>query len=86
MAKPHKGRIANWVKFTVDPSYGLGYVIIGDWLDDPRPIKPTTPTGRGMELMTSYVVAHDEATGEIETRNSRYTLVGGKCAYVEDTD
>jgi hypothetical protein len=25
---------------------------------------------------TSYVVAHNKTTGEIETRNSRYTLIG----------
>lgn len=65
--KPHYGRIETWYKSYCGPK-GLGYFIIGRFLDHPR-----------FALLnghTSYVVKHDEYTGEIETRNSRYTLVG----------
>jgi len=44
----------------------LGYLIEGDFLDHPF------HRGRGH---TSYIIAHDEVTGEVETRNSRYRLV-----------
>lgn len=64
--KPHKGEIKYWTKVECDAP-GLGYIITGRFMDHPR-----------FAMMwghTSWVVAHDEKTGEIETRNTRYTLV-----------
>lgn len=66
--KPHKGRIENWYKAETHPDYGLGYYIRGRFVDHPQ--------FAGETGHTSYIVAHDKDTGEIETRNSRYTLVG----------
>ncbi len=66
--KPHLGRIENWCKQECDLKYGLGFVIVGRFLDHPR-----LALKHGH---TSYIVSHDEKTGEIETRNSRYKLVG----------
>lgn len=67
LGKPHHGRIQNWHKQPCG-DHGLGYMIMGTLLDHPTiPVKHTN---------TSYVVKHDEATGEIETRNSRYRLIG----------
>lgn len=65
--KLHHGRIVNWTKASLTKK-GLGYVIFGKFLDHPR--------YTGIDGHTSYVVTHDEAMGEIETCNSRYTLVG----------
>lgn len=65
--KPHKGSIKNWFKY--DSDKGLGYLIRGEFVD--HPAFAGLPDGH-----TSYVISHDEKTGEIETRNSRYTLVG----------
>jgi len=66
--KPHHGRIENWHKEGCDGHGGLGYLIMGTLLDHPHiPVKHTN---------TSLVLKHDAATGEIETRNSRYRLVG----------
>lgn len=65
--KPHKGKISNWAKRETISQKGLGYYIIGKFVDH--------PDFAGDFGHTSYVVAHDEVTGEIETRNSRYTLV-----------
>jgi hypothetical protein len=66
--KPHYGRIANWTKVHLT-DHGLGYIVYGTFLDHPR--------WKGVDgIHTSAIVTHDEATGEIETRNSRYTLVG----------
>lgn len=65
--KPYFGRITDWRKAPAVSGNGLGYVIEGRFLDHPL-IK-----GLGH---TSWVVKHDMNTGEIETRNSRYTLVG----------
>lgn len=63
-AKPHCGRIKGWSK---EPcSGGLGFLIVGDFLDHPR------FRGQGH---TSAVVSFDEAAGTVETRNSRYQLV-----------
>lgn len=74
--KPHKGEITNWFKqFYPRPVIGgefegtLGYLIRGTFMDHPQ--FGHTPFGH-----TSMVVKHDEETGEIETLNSRYTLVG----------
>jgi hypothetical protein len=62
MEKPHRGAIKNWRR---EYRIGSGYVIIGEFVDN-----------AGQRKTTSYVLKHDEATGEIETRNSRYTLLG----------
>lgn len=65
--KPHRGRITNWFRFP-NVTDGLGYTIIGHFEDHPGL--------KGRREKTSYVVAFDEKTGEIETAHSRYTLVG----------
>lgn len=68
--KPHRGTMKNWFKeYWGCEGYGLGYMIRGEFVDHPE--YAGCPNGH-----TSYVVAHDEATGEVETKNSRYTLVG----------
>ena len=64
--KPHKGRISNWTKVEYFPDTGK-YFIRGRFVDH--------PSFAGERGYTSYLVKHDEMTGEIETRNSRYTLV-----------
>lgn len=63
--KPHKGRISEWriIKFG-----NAGAIVNGRFLDHER-----FATKRGH---TSHIVKHDEATGEVETENSRYILVG----------
>lgn len=64
--KPHHGRIAFWTK----AGTAKAYWIVGKMLDHPN-------LGRnGGYQRTSLVVKHDKDTGEIETLNSRYTLVG----------
>jgi hypothetical protein len=65
--KPHMGRIERWYKLPCTNS-GLGYIICGHLID--------RDGYRGNEGHTSYVVSRCQACGEIETRNSRYTLVG----------
>jgi hypothetical protein len=60
--KPHKGTIDNWYKLPVQGRT----VIIGDFVDHPE--------FAGKQGHTSYIVKHDKETGEVETRNSRYTL------------
>lgn len=64
--KPHKGSLKNWYKYEID-AYG-GYVIEGTFVGHPQ--------FNGLFGHTSFVLSHNEETGEIETRNSRYTLVG----------
>lgn len=64
--KPHKGRIKDWFKYECDAKGG--YIIRGRFVDHPE--------FAGLAGHTSLVLSHDEATGEIETRNSRYTLIG----------
>ena len=65
--KPHYGKITNWCRYPA--SQGLGYGIdVGRFEDH--------PIFKGQGGWTSFVVSHDETTGEIETKNSRYTLVG----------
>lgn len=68
--KPHHGRITSWFRDRNVTDRGLGYVIIGKFMDHPTLGKDDSP------CHTSCVLAHDDATGEIETLNSRYTLVG----------
>lgn len=69
--KPHKGSIKSWSRYPWDG--GLGYVIRGLSVDHPQ--------FAGDYIRTSYVVKHDEATGEVETRNSRYSLIGPEVVY-----
>lgn len=63
--KPHYGRIDRWFKSEI----GTSHIIRGVALDHPQ-------FANAPGFHTSAVISHDEATGEIETRNSRYTLVG----------
>ncbi len=58
--KPHKGRITDWI-IAGGRCFGRS---------------ESHPQFAGMDIRTSTVLKHDEETGEIETRNSRYTLVG----------
>lgn len=65
--KPHKGSINNWTKKLIPKSegdYGLQFKIVGVPIDHPQ---------YQWALQTSYVVAQEG--NEIETRNSRYTLL-----------
>lgn len=64
--KPHKGKIKGWSKLKVAGAEGLGYLIVGQFVDHPE--------FAHMSGHTSWVVKHEGA--EIETRNSRYTLEG----------
>lgn len=63
--KPHKGRISGW---WISPAQeeGLEFRVFGTFLDHP---------GIRGDGYTSCVVKYDTVTGEIETKNSRYTLV-----------
>lgn len=63
--KPHLGKIKGVAIHNTDK--GLGFLVYG--------VFDGHPNFDGMYGHTSYVVAHDEETGEIETRNSRYTWV-----------
>lgn len=68
--KPHKGSIESWFKYKVDGNGG--YIIRGRFVDHPQ---------FAMEFgHTSLVLSHNEESGEIETRNSRYTLIGAASA------
>lgn len=60
MTKFHWGEITNWRKKPI----GEDREIIVGLMDG------------YMEVMTSVVVSHDETTGEVETRNARYKLIG----------
>lgn len=66
MEKPHKGKIHRWYKVK-GTNKGLGYRIAGEHEN-------------GSWIFTSYVVLHhtslESPNQEIETRNSRYTLIG----------
>lgn len=66
--KAFKGSIKNWSKRHCCPDHGLGYIIEGEFVDHPR--------FAGAYGHTSWVVSHDPSTGHIETRNSRYVLLG----------
>jgi hypothetical protein len=75
VVKPHNGTIRNWYRAHFDKAetenyykedVGLGYMIRGKFLDHPY--------YAGQFGHTSWVMSFDEETGEIETRNSRYTL------------
>lgn len=65
--KPHHGDIYGWRKLPyrgLTSSYNVAGLFKGH------------PTYDGKYGFTSLVLSHDEATGEIETKNSCYTLVG----------
>lgn len=66
--KPFNGTITNWRRVDCQREHGLGWVVKGRNTDH--------PTDRRPDITTSEVVAFNEATGEIETANSRYRLVG----------
>lgn len=66
MAKSHKGKIEHWFKMPC--LGGLGWRACGMSIGHPE--------FDGSNIRTSYVLNHDQQTGEIETRNSRYTLIG----------
>lgn len=66
--KPHNGTITGWRRVDCQREHGLGWFVEG-WNGD-HPTKPPA------DITTSEVVAFDESTGEIETANSRYRLVG----------
>lgn len=79
MDKPHKGCIANWNKvmrnsMTWDVSASnpeganKGYDIIGLFIDN-----PDFGTAKSR---TTLVLTHDEETGEIETTDAFYRLLG----------
>jgi NTP pyrophosphatase (non-canonical NTP hydrolase) len=64
--KPHKGKIKDWHR---EPALKKGrFIVVGTLVDH--------PDFAGNQGYTSYIVALDEQTGELEARNSRYTLVG----------
>jgi hypothetical protein len=60
MDKPHKGKITDW--------FNNQSVIMGLFIDHPE--------YHGMMGHTSQLLYQNFETGEIETMNSRYTLVG----------
>ena len=69
--KPYKGSIKDWYVFYPSPQWKpqeLGYVIKGTFVDH--------EDFAGEQGGTSWVVEHDEGSGEIETLNSRYNLIG----------
>lgn len=80
--KPHKGSLANWWKQHFDraetesfygENSGLGFIIRGTFINHPR-------FGYSSGSSTSWVISMGEpdekGDREIETRNSRYTLIG----------
>ena len=77
MTKAHMGTITRWRRVPLEGEFrgiGLGYRIAG-WGDRYLPAE-----SHRNAITTSVVAAHDEATGEIETWNSRYTLDGPEAA------
>lgn len=66
--KPFKGRINNWnfVVFSEPTEEHLGFVVRG--------IPSGHPEFKDF-IRTSLVVKYDEATGAVETLNSRYQLL-----------
>lgn len=63
--KPHMGKIVDWYERPCGEEHGLGYMIVGRSVDHPR--------FAGEMFHTSFVV--ERVGNEIETNNSRYTLV-----------
>ena len=69
-SKPHKGRLVCWFK----EKYPDGYTIVGlhiDHLEFPE----------GHFIQTTRVVSIEG--DQVETRNSRYTLIGDEKSYPE---
>lgn len=70
--KPFKGSIKNWWKQYPAKEWwgteGLGYMICGTFVDH--------EWFAGKDGHTSFVILHHEDTGQIETLNSRYLLIG----------
>lgn len=64
--KPHEGIITNWSKYETHTKLGLGFTVCGMFVSHSQ--------FHGEYGRTSFVIKHDEVTGEIETHNSRYTL------------
>lgn len=64
MPKPHLGAISDW-RFSIAKK---GFVVFGVFDEASKKAK------HAMYGHTSRVLFHNEATGEIETLNSRYTL------------
>lgn len=72
ISKPHRGRIVNWTASKIAGPFGSRLaVIVGQ-----TPDHPDAPVGHTFPIITSAVILHDDRSGEIETVNSRYTLVG----------
>lgn len=71
--KLYNGTISNWRKVEFNKTRypdlpdNLGFVIQGTSRGHPKGFK---------NIRTSPVVKHNKQTGEIETLNSRYSLVG----------
>lgn len=73
MEKPHNGDLFFWRRTPFNKDVyslpeNLGYVITGS--------KSRERLSLGTYWQTSAVVKHNEETGEIETLNSRYQLIG----------
>ena len=66
--KPHYGNLTNWYKLPCPTTGGLGYRIVCYFEDH--------PWFKGMTGMTSEVYVFGDNSREIETKNSRYTLIG----------
>lgn len=66
--KPFNGTITNWRRVKCQREQGLGWFVTGRNADH--------PTKAPADITTTEVVSFDAATGEIETVNSRYRLVG----------
>lgn len=66
--KPHKGRLKDWRTVPWRGAIGLGYLIEGTTMDH--------PVFKGRRICTSPVVKREG--NEIETCNSRYTLMQEK--------
>ena len=72
-AKIHWGEITHWQAIPAPGGPGLGYRVSGRF-----DVERSRSLGRAGPAYghTSLVLAHDVETGEVETLNSRYTLVG----------
>jgi hypothetical protein len=63
--KPHRGGMSEWRFLELGPGRRI---VVGRFVDH--------YLYGGLRGHTSLVERYDESTGEVETRNSRYTLVG----------
>ena len=77
VGKPFKGDITDWTKMeTVHPDTGLGFYILGTFVNHPE--------FKGVYTNTSAVMAEDGNL--IETRNSIYCLVGPEVRMLSEAD